>query len=55
MNRWVFNFCMLLGLVMTAVGVGVQFGVGAGLTVAGVLLLVLTLYASRLAAGFSKG
>lgn len=55
MNRWVYNICMLLGLMMLGVGVGVQFGIGFGLAVAGAVLIGLTFAGALIASRGREG
>lgn len=47
MNIHIFNTCLLIGWLLIFAGVAVQWGVPAGLVVAGVLLLLLTLLLAR--------
>ena len=49
MNRWVYNVSVACGVALTAIGLGVEFGIGYGLAAAGVLIVGLSLYGARLA------
>jgi hypothetical protein len=50
MHVYVFNVCLLVGWLLVLVG-GVLINPGAGLAVAGVLLVVLALITARIAGG----
>lgn len=50
MNAHVFNACLLVGWLLVLAG-GVLLNVGAGLAAAGLLLIVLSFLASRIAGG----
>lgn len=50
MHVHVFNACLLLGWVLVLAG-GVMLNVGAGVAVAGLLLIVLVFVAMRVAGG----
>lgn len=50
MNKWVFNGSMLAGLVLVGVGLGLMYGLGAGLAATGALLIGLTMYGAHAAA-----
>jgi hypothetical protein len=50
MNLAVFNACLLIGWLLVLAG-GVWLNPGAGLAVAGLLLIVLTLLSARIAGG----
>lgn len=49
MKRIVFNVATPLGVLLVGCGIGLEFGIGNGLTAAGVLVLGLTLYFARIA------
>lgn len=49
MNRWVYNGSVLVGLVSTGAGIGMQFGAGYGLAAFGLLLIGLTMFGARVA------
>lgn len=48
MNALIYNVAVVVGLVMVGVGVGMQAGVAAALTVVGALVLTLTTYGAHL-------
>lgn len=55
MNYHVYNICMLAGLLLTGIGIGLAFGAGAGLAASGLLLIGLTLNAARIAGRKTEG
>ena len=55
MNRWTYSGSMVLGLVSTALGVGLQFGAGWGLASFGLLLIGLTGFGAFIATRGERG
>lgn len=49
MKAIVFELVLLAGVVLTGAGVGLQFGLGYGLAAAGVVVIGLGVYLSRVA------
>lgn len=54
MHRYVYNGSLALGVMLTSVGAGLVY-VPAGLITGGALLLALTIFGARLAAGGRAG
>lgn len=49
MNKTVYNISVVIGLLLTGAGIGIEFGAGYGLAATGLLLIALTINAARLA------
>jgi hypothetical protein len=49
MNALIYNIALVVGLVLIGVGVGMQCGVAAALTVVGVVVLICTMYTAHIA------